>query len=201
MILPVLVAALWSFASPCTGFDDLEHLESPAVVQPWFGRVPTCQRCGSEAEGAFGFCPECGAEAPSGPPVQAQRKTVTVLFCDLAGSTALGETLDPERLRELLARYFERMRAIAELHGGTRCPRCCCSAESPPSRPARFDRRWRASSGRGTSCRPSAHGNGSRRSSRRVASRGCFLATSSTLLQPTLPHRGKGLTAPVLEMG
>lgn len=38
-------------------------------------------------------------------------------------------------------------------------------------------------------------------SSRRVASRGCFLATSSTLLQPILPHRGKGLTAPVLEMG
>jgi hypothetical protein len=29
--------------------------------------------------------------------------------CDLTGSTALGETLDPERLRALLARYFERM--------------------------------------------------------------------------------------------
>ncbi len=81
--------------------------------------MPTCLRCGFEAERAFRFCPECGAEAPNGPPVLAQRKTVTVLFCDLAGSTALGETLDPERLRELLARYFERMRAIVELHGGT----------------------------------------------------------------------------------
>jgi len=48
-----------------------------------------------------------------------QRKTVTVLFCDLAGSTALGETLDPERLRALLARYFERMQAIVERHGGS----------------------------------------------------------------------------------
>ena len=48
-----------------------------------------------------------------------QRKTVTVLFCDLAGSTALGETLDPERLRALLARYFERMQAIVAHHGGT----------------------------------------------------------------------------------
>jgi class 3 adenylate cyclase len=48
-----------------------------------------------------------------------QRKTVTVLFCDLTGSTALGETLDPERLRGLLARYFERMKAIVELHGGS----------------------------------------------------------------------------------
>jgi class 3 adenylate cyclase/tetratricopeptide (TPR) repeat protein len=44
---------------------------------------------------------------------------VTVLFCDLTGSTALGETLDPERLRALLARYFERMQAIVERHGGS----------------------------------------------------------------------------------
>jgi class 3 adenylate cyclase len=35
-----------------------------------------------------------------------------VLFCDLTGSTALGETLDPERLRALLANYFERMKAM-----------------------------------------------------------------------------------------
>ena len=42
-----------------------------------------------------------------------------MLFCDLTGSTALGETLDPERLRALLARYFEQMQAIVERHGGT----------------------------------------------------------------------------------
>jgi class 3 adenylate cyclase/tetratricopeptide (TPR) repeat protein len=48
-----------------------------------------------------------------------QRKTVTVLFCDVSGSTALGESLDPEALRGLLARYFERMKAIVERHGGT----------------------------------------------------------------------------------
>jgi class 3 adenylate cyclase/tetratricopeptide (TPR) repeat protein len=52
-------------------------------------------------------------------PAHEQRKTVTVLFCDLTGSTALGETLDPERLRTLLARYFERMQGIVERHGGT----------------------------------------------------------------------------------
>ena len=52
-------------------------------------------------------------------PSREQRKSVTVLFCDLTGSTALGETLDPERLRALLARYFDRMKAIAERHGGT----------------------------------------------------------------------------------
>jgi class 3 adenylate cyclase len=48
-----------------------------------------------------------------------QRKTVTVLFCDVTGSTALGESVDPEALRGLLARYFERMSAIVERHGGT----------------------------------------------------------------------------------
>jgi class 3 adenylate cyclase/tetratricopeptide (TPR) repeat protein len=49
----------------------------------------------------------------------AVRKTVTVLFCDLAGSTELGERIDPERLRALLARWYEAMRAPIERHGGT----------------------------------------------------------------------------------
>jgi len=48
-----------------------------------------------------------------------QRKIVTVLFCDVTGSTALGESIDPEALRGLLARYFERMKTIVERHGGT----------------------------------------------------------------------------------
>ncbi len=43
---------------------------------------------------------------------------MTVLFCDVVGSTALGESLDPEALRALLARYFELMKAIVERHGG-----------------------------------------------------------------------------------
>src|ERR1700746_3561960 len=48
-----------------------------------------------------------------------QRKTVTVVFCDLTGSTSLGESTDPEALRALLARYFDLMKAIVERHGGT----------------------------------------------------------------------------------
>ena len=47
------------------------------------------------------------------------RKTVTVLFCDVVGSTALGESIDQEALQGLLARYFERMKAIVESHGGS----------------------------------------------------------------------------------
>jgi class 3 adenylate cyclase/tetratricopeptide (TPR) repeat protein len=49
----------------------------------------------------------------------AARKTVSVLFCDLAGSTALGEQLDPEPLRELMGRWYEDMRVAVERHGGT----------------------------------------------------------------------------------
>ncbi len=47
------------------------------------------------------------------------RRTVTVLFCDLVGSTALGERTDPEVLRELMASYHAGLRTILERHGGT----------------------------------------------------------------------------------
>ena len=46
------------------------------------------------------------------------RKVVTVVFADLAGSTALAERLDPEALRQVMALYFERMSAVLEQHGG-----------------------------------------------------------------------------------
>src|SRR5947209_829723 len=49
----------------------------------------------------------------------AARKTVSVLFCDLANSTALGERLDPEPLRELMGRWYEEMQVALERHGGT----------------------------------------------------------------------------------
>ena len=75
--------------------------------------------CGFEAEPSFRFCPECGAEQVGAVRAREQRKTVTVLFCDLTGSTALGERLDPERLRTVLARYFEEVKTIVERHGGS----------------------------------------------------------------------------------
>ncbi len=81
--------------------------------------MPTCASCGHELPEGAKFCLECGTPvAPAATPRE-QRKTVTVLFCDVAGSTELGESTDPEALRALLARYFERMREIVERHGGT----------------------------------------------------------------------------------
>ena len=47
------------------------------------------------------------------------RKTVTVVFSDVAGSTAMGERRDPELVRRVMTRYFAAMRAVVERHGGT----------------------------------------------------------------------------------
>jgi class 3 adenylate cyclase len=47
------------------------------------------------------------------------RKTVTVLFADVAGSTALGEAFEPESVRRFLERYFAEAQAAIERHGGT----------------------------------------------------------------------------------
>src|SRR5918999_456852 len=49
----------------------------------------------------------------------AARKTVSVVFCDIVGSTALGEQIDPEVHRRIQERYFDAVRAALERHGGT----------------------------------------------------------------------------------
>src|SRR5215467_3416280 len=78
----------------------------------------TCASCGRDSDGDFAFCPNCGA-ALAAALAQERRKIVTVLFCDVTGSTALGESIEPEAFRRILARYFDRMKAIVERHGGT----------------------------------------------------------------------------------
>jgi class 3 adenylate cyclase len=78
--------------------------------------VPSCAACGYEAAGAFRFCPECGARVDG--LAREQRKVVTVIFCDVVGSTGLGESIDAEALRGVLMRYFECMKSIVEHHGG-----------------------------------------------------------------------------------
>src|SRR5206468_1477295 len=47
------------------------------------------------------------------------RRTVTVLFADVADSTPLGERLDPESLRRVMSQFFEQMSTVLEHHGGT----------------------------------------------------------------------------------
>jgi class 3 adenylate cyclase len=77
-----------------------------------------CAQCGQENPGGARFCNACAAPLAAESPVGV-RKTVTVLFCDLVGSTSLGDRADPELLRELMARYHAELRTILERHGGT----------------------------------------------------------------------------------
>jgi class 3 adenylate cyclase len=82
--------------------------------------VPICSRCGTENPAGFRFCGACAAPLSSAPSLQRElRKAVSVIFCDVTGSTALGEQLDPESLRRVMSRYFETMRTVLERHGGT----------------------------------------------------------------------------------
>jgi class 3 adenylate cyclase len=81
--------------------------------------MAVCAACGRESPDDFGFCPGCGAPLAEAPAAREVRKVVTVLFCDLTGSTAIGERTDPEALRSLMNRYFDTARGVLERHGGT----------------------------------------------------------------------------------
>lgn len=78
-----------------------------------------CADCGEENAGNYPLCGYCGARLAAGSPQPEVRRTVTIVYSDLKGSTALAEKLDAESLVEVLARYFDEMRLIVESHGGT----------------------------------------------------------------------------------
>ena len=87
-----------------------------------------CSACGADNPPSQRFCGTCGAALTSAPgpaaappaagPV-AERRLVSVLFADLVGYTTLSEHRDPEEVRELLSRYFDRCRSLIERYGGT----------------------------------------------------------------------------------
>ena len=78
-----------------------------------------CASCGAENPDEARFCMACAS--PLDEPVRSHevRKSVTVVFCDVTGSTAMGELLDPEALRRVMERYFDTMKVAIERHGGT----------------------------------------------------------------------------------
>ncbi|MER5882139.1 adenylate/guanylate cyclase domain-containing protein [Streptomyces sp. NPDC001910] len=80
-----------------------------------------CPQCPEPPPEGAAFCPRCGTAcvAAGDTATAEERRVVTVLFCDLVGSTALSGRLDPETLRTVTLRYFALMRARIEEHGGT----------------------------------------------------------------------------------
>jgi class 3 adenylate cyclase/tetratricopeptide (TPR) repeat protein len=91
----------------------------------------SCAACGAENPPGKRFCGDCGAalaEADSVPHpsalrpsrpsseagAQAERRQLTVMFCDLVSSTALATRLDPEDLREVIGAYH---RCVADTIG------------------------------------------------------------------------------------
>jgi class 3 adenylate cyclase len=78
-----------------------------------------CQSCGQDNPDGARFCLNCGSALATARPPTEVRKTVTILFADVVGSTSLGERTDPESTRRMLSRYFDAMRRVIERHGGT----------------------------------------------------------------------------------
>src|SRR5919197_5044019 len=82
------------------------------------GAPLVCPNCRERSSAKARFCWSCGA--PLRAPLERSeiRKTVSIIFCDLAGSTALGERLEAEALRGAVSAYFTAMREALERHGG-----------------------------------------------------------------------------------
>jgi class 3 adenylate cyclase/tetratricopeptide (TPR) repeat protein len=77
----------------------------------------SCPACGYEVDATAHFCMRCGAALAA--PMPERWKLATLVFCDLSGSTAMGEQLDAEAVRSLMLAYFHEMRGALERHGGT----------------------------------------------------------------------------------
>lgn len=75
----------------------------------------TCPSCGAEVPPGARFCASCGHAVVARPD---ERRVVTVLFADLVGFTSLSEAADPEKVKNLVDRCFERLADDVVAFGG-----------------------------------------------------------------------------------
>ena len=78
-----------------------------------------CPSCAAGAPGGARFCPACGARLSEPVALTEERKTVTTLFCDLVGFTAMGERSDPEDVDACLRSFGTLAREVIERYGGS----------------------------------------------------------------------------------
>jgi class 3 adenylate cyclase len=83
-----------------------------------------CSACGFENPPVMKFCGKCGTplEEPPAPAPDlddtAERRNLTVMFCDLADATRLSEQLDPEELREIVRNYQRIAKEVVQRYQG-----------------------------------------------------------------------------------
>ncbi len=93
------------------------------------GLVASCPKCGAPIELGESFCGECGTALGEAAPTAAadmspvmgsggERRHLTVLFCDLVGSTEIAARLDPEEWREIVSDYHRAAAQAIERFGG-----------------------------------------------------------------------------------
>ncbi|MEM7025223.1 MAG: AAA family ATPase, partial [Pseudomonadota bacterium] len=81
--------------------------------------LQVCRACGAKMPTTFKFCGQCGSRLgvllDTG---SAERRLVTVLFCDMVGSTALSRRLDPEAFHNVLGHYLKTAAGTVHRNGG-----------------------------------------------------------------------------------
>ena len=78
-----------------------------------------CPRCSTPAADDAKFCASCGAPLPRPREAEGERRVVTVLFCDVKGSTALAESLDPEDWAAIIGGAFDALTEPIRHYEGT----------------------------------------------------------------------------------
>ncbi|HET7236742.1 MAG TPA: adenylate/guanylate cyclase domain-containing protein [Actinomycetota bacterium] len=82
--------------------------------------MPACATCGQSNPDGAQYCMSCASPlSPAEAAPRAARKTVTILFCDVVGSTSLAERLDAESVREVISLFFREASSALERHGGS----------------------------------------------------------------------------------